>query len=107
MQQQWFPFGGQVTKVDGSTYRLSDAGSAVEIAISDTRGGPDALEVKRGATSVKPISLPTGKAPSEAGGSKSVLSADCPSGRTYCLGVVMFCCDTNRPIGICVGLWGC
>ena len=26
---------------------------------------------------------------------------------TYCAGLVLFCCDDGRPLGVCVGAWGC
>ena len=31
----------------------------------------------------------------------------CPSGDTYCAGLILFCCDNGRTLGVCFGAWGC
>jgi hypothetical protein len=31
----------------------------------------------------------------------------CPGNKTYCIGLVLFCCANHEQIGVCVGAWDC
>lgn len=102
----WITFDGSATK-QGEEYRLDarNGNGSVKINAQDVRVTGSNIQVRRGAAALSK------SAPKQLDVSQrsqgSTLSGDCPSGRTFCIGLVLFCCDDDRIIGACIGAWDC
>lgn len=102
--ESWLTFRGTAESVE-SGFRLSgEGGGTILLNRDDVRIVGDKAEIKAGAKA-KAIDRPATKKDAAAKAAK--LAANCPGGKTYCIGLVEFCCQNDEAIGACVGVWDC
>ena len=103
MTDTWLPFKGKGASIDSQTFSLEgENGGVIHVALHDVRLNRRCYEVKVGAT-CKAIKMPSGKPPK----GHDVADRDCPGGKTFCVGLTMWCCQNHKLVGPCIGAWGC
>lgn len=103
MADKWLSFKGEGAPVGPQTFSLEDEnGGVIYLAQTDVRLNRRKYEVKVGAI-CKPVKMPPGKQPK----GKDVADRDCPGGKTFCVGLTMWCCQNHKLLGPCIGTWGC
>ena len=102
----WLPFDGSAAD-QGDIYRLTpnSGNGIVGVPKADVRQTGSKVEVRVGTTATV-VQEPTGTQPANLGLADAARS-DCPSGKTYCIGFLMFCCGSGKLLGPCIGAWGC
>ncbi|HJQ55628.1 MAG TPA: hypothetical protein VJ890_01895 [Vineibacter sp.] len=102
----YFEFRGKYSD-NGSEVELSgDGGNGrVTLVANDVKIANGIAYIRDGAIAKSPM-MPTAIDSSNKPAAH-VMSGKCKSGRTYCIGLVMFCCDNDAVIGACIGAWDC
>jgi hypothetical protein len=102
----WLPFDG-TAKDNGDSVHLTPkkGDGVVELKKDDVKIDGDEIHVRDGSIA-KTIKESTGKPPADFK-IPAEARANCPGGKTKCIGLVLFCCSNGKVIGPCIGAWGC
>ena len=102
----WLPFDGTAAD-QGSDFRLTPhkGTGVIDVPKADVQTTGSKIELRVG-TTAKVVQNPTGSQPATLALDAAARS-DCPSGKTYCIGLLMFCCGSGKLLGPCIGACGC
>jgi hypothetical protein len=108
-EDAWVAFDGNAVKSGDSYLLIAWKDKAIlEMGEADVRviksGDSEKVEIKTGAK-VKNIKVKEGKSTST-DFTKTLESSENP-GRTYCVGVLEFCCGSGKVFQSCIGAWDC
>ncbi|MCI0737692.1 MAG: hypothetical protein L0Y72_01515 [Gemmataceae bacterium] len=102
----WIAFEGTATdQVDNCRLTPSKGDGIIEVPKDDVRLSGSKVEVRVGTTATV-VQNPAGSQPASLSLDAAARS-DCPSGKTYCIGLLLFCCGSGKLLGPCIGGWGC
>ncbi len=103
----WLSFSGTATKLS-STYKLTatSGNGSLELPINGVRVDGGKVQIKVGSVAQNiqhPTVIDASQKPTSAD-----TRANCPGWpKTFCVGLVLFCCANHEALGPCFGAWDC